>query len=68
MEESKQEHVEKVGELMRWVSEKNKSLAVKHRQSPTPEPIATEKSLSEQQVRLQERIKVYVLSGMFHWT
>ncbi|XP_078255159.1 dystonin isoform X4 [Rhinoraja longicauda] len=48
-EEAKQEHVEKVGELMRWVSEKSKSLATKQLKSPAPDPSATEKSLSKQQ-------------------
>ncbi|XP_072912635.1 dystonin isoform X3 [Hemitrygon akajei] len=49
VEEAKQEHVEKVGELLRWVSEKSKSLITRQQKSPTSEPGGREPSLSEQQ-------------------
>ncbi|XP_048386213.1 dystonin isoform X1 [Stegostoma tigrinum] len=50
VEEAKQEHVDKVGELLKWVSEKSKSLAERRLKSPAVEPGAVEKSLSENQM------------------
>ncbi|XP_069742158.1 microtubule-actin cross-linking factor 1 isoform X12 [Narcine bancroftii] len=49
VEEAKQEHVEKVGELLRWVSEKSKSLATRQCCPPTDKPGGMETSISEQQ-------------------
>ncbi|GCC28901.1 hypothetical protein chiPu_0007335 [Chiloscyllium punctatum] len=50
VEEAKQEHVDKVGELLKWVSEKSKCLAKRRLASPAAEPGEVEKSLSENQV------------------
>ncbi|XP_078397938.1 dystonin isoform X19 [Cetorhinus maximus] len=50
VEEAKQEHVDKVGELLKWVSEKSKSLAKRQLESPAAEPGGVETSLSEKQV------------------
>ncbi|XP_067840170.1 microtubule-actin cross-linking factor 1 isoform X9 [Heptranchias perlo] len=50
VEEEKQEHVDKVGELLRWVSDKSKSIAKRQLKSPAAEPGGVEKSLSEKQV------------------
>ncbi|XP_072354529.1 dystonin isoform X17 [Scyliorhinus torazame] len=49
VEEAKQEHVDKVGELLKWVSEKSKSLA-KRQLEPPAERAGVETSLSEKEV------------------
>ncbi|XP_038656566.1 dystonin isoform X7 [Scyliorhinus canicula] len=49
VEEAKQEHVDKVGELLKWVSEKSKSLAKKQLEPPA-ERAGVETSLSEKEV------------------
>ncbi|XP_067876270.1 microtubule-actin cross-linking factor 1 isoform X10 [Heterodontus francisci] len=50
VEEAKQEHVDKVGELLKWVSDKSKSLAKRQLKSPAAEPGGVDTSLSEKQV------------------
>ncbi|XP_042189627.1 dystonin [Callorhinchus milii] len=54
MEEEKQEHVEKVGELLKWMSDKSKSLAKKRLEAQTDEPCEAERSLAEKRVLSME--------------
>ncbi|XP_078069449.1 dystonin isoform X8 [Mustelus asterias] len=54
VEEAKQEHVDKVGELLKWVSKKSKSLAKRQLESPAAERATAETSLSEKQALREE--------------
>uniref|UniRef100_UPI00398EBE39 dystonin isoform X2 n=1 Tax=Pristiophorus japonicus TaxID=55135 RepID=UPI00398EBE39 len=69
VEEAKQEHVDKVGELLRWVSDKSKSLAKRQLKSPAAEPGGVEPSLSEKQVlRAELSSKKDQISEAVHMT